>query len=207
MRKLLNGRLTQRAGVILLALLTDAALTCATAQIAFTDVSGAAGFTVTNSATETWGASWGDLDGDHYPDLFSSNHRARATLFHNNQNGTFTEISKQVDLSKTPGWTGGRADVDTHGALWGDVNNDGQEDLFEAVSSSADHLWINNAGKLTLSTIAYGVDKLPTRAKRQILFFDYNGDGRLDLASIGLSGSSFSPQLPNATFGSGGLFT
>jgi len=181
--------------------LIDAAVNGASAQIAFQDVSATAGFS--NAASETWGAAWGDLDGDHYPDLFSSNHRERATLFRNNQNGTFTDVSKQVDLSKTPGWTGGRADVDTHGAVWGDVNNDGQEDLFESVSSSVDHLWINNGGKLTLSTIAYGVDKLRRRATRQTLFVDYNGDGLLDLASIGLRYPSFSPQLSNGTFGSG----
>ncbi len=202
MRKLPARKLTHRAGAILLTvILVDAAVTSASAQIAFEDVSIAAGFA--NTATETWGAAWGDLDGDHYPDLFTGNHRMRATLFHNNQNRTFTDVSRQVDLSKSPGWTGGRADVDTHGAVWGDVNNDGQEDLIESVSSGIDNFWINNGGKLTLSTTAYGVDKLRTKAKRQILFFDYNGDGRLDLASIGLRYPAYSPQLPNSTFGSG----
>jgi len=124
----------------------------------------------------------------------------RATLFHNNQDGTFTDVSKQVDLSKTPGWTGGRADTDTHGAVWSDVNNDGQEDLIESVSSSPDHLWINNGGKLTLATTAYGVDKITTSAKRQILFLDYNGDGLLDWASVGLRRASLTPQLNNSSF-------
>ena len=55
------------AAFVLTALLVDAAITGASAQIAFQDVSVAAGFANTN--TETWGASWGDLDGDHYPDL------------------------------------------------------------------------------------------------------------------------------------------
>ena len=134
-----------RKSLFLAVLLADTALTSSHAQIAFEDVSVAAGFG--NTATETWGAAWGDLDGDHYPDLFTGNHRMRATLFHNNQDGTFTDVSAQVDLSRTGGWTGGRADVDTHGAAWGDVNNDGQEDLIESVSSNADHLWINNGGK------------------------------------------------------------
>ncbi len=202
MRILPTRNLIHRTGAMLLTvLLADAVVTSASAQIAFEDVSLAAGFANTN--TETWGAAWGDLDGDHYPDLFSSNHRMRASLFHNNQNGTFTDVSKLADLSKSPGWTGGRADVDTHGATWGDVNNDGQEDLIEAVSSGIDNFWINSGGKLTLSTAAYAVDKLRTRSKRQILFFDYNGDGRLDLASIGLRYPAYSPQLPNSTFGSG----
>jgi hypothetical protein len=180
-------------------LLIDAAVSGASAQIAFDDVSVAAGFG--NTASETWGAAWGDLDGDHYPDLFSSNHRTRATLFHNNQNGTFTDVSRQVDVSRTPGWTGGRSDVDTHGASWGDFNNDGQEDLFEAVSSSADHIWMNQGGLLTLVTTQVGIGSLPNRAHRQTLFVDYNGDGLLDLASIGLHNSTFYPQLSNGTFG------
>ncbi len=202
MRKLPTRKLIHRTGAILItALFMDAAVTSASAQIAFEDVSIAAGFG--NTFTETWGAAWGDLDGDHYPDLFSSNHRMRATLFHNNENGTFTDVSKQVDLSKTPGWIGGRSDVDTHGATWADINNDGQEDLIEAVSATTDHLWINNGGKFTLSTIAWGVDKTRSRSKRQDLFFDYNGDGRLDLVSIGLTYPSYYPQMSNATFGSG----
>src|SRR4051794_8353358 len=93
-----TGALVQRTGTIFLALLlADAVLTGASAQIAFEDVSAAAGFA--KSATETWGAAWGDLDGDHYPDLFTGNHRMRATLFHNNQDRTFTNVSAQVDLS------------------------------------------------------------------------------------------------------------
>lgn len=182
-------------------LLLDATLSCASAQIAFQDVSVAAGFA--NTATETWGAAWGDLDGDHYPDLFSSNHRMRATLFHNNQNGTFTDVSHTVDVSKTPGWTGGRSDVDTHGATWADINNDGQEDLLEMVSSGEDHLWLNNGGLLTLVSNQYGMQYLRNMSKRQGIFVDYTGDGLLDLASISLSGSTFYPQLTNGTFGAG----
>jgi|KBSMisStaDraftv2_1062788.scaffolds.fasta_scaffold59550_2 hypothetical protein len=181
--------------------LIGAVAPCATAQIAFQDVTAASGFG--SSTGETWGASWGDSDGDGYPDLFSSNHRSRDSLFRNNQNGTFTNVSWTVDLSHTPGWTGGRSDVDTHGATWADVNNDGQEDLIESVSSGIDNLWINNGGKFTLSTLAWKVDKIPTRSKRQILAFDYNGDGRLDWASIGLSGPTYAPQMSDSTFGSG----
>ena len=202
MRKLPTPVANHRTWMLAAALvLLDSGVSSASAQIAFEDVSATAG--LANTASETWGISWGDLDGDHYPDFFCNNHRTRASLHHNNQNGTFTDVSKQVDLSKTPGWTGGRADVDTHGVSWADVDNDGDEDLFESVSSSADHLWINNNGRLTLSTVAYGVDKLSRKSTRQTLFVDYNGDGRLDLASIALTRPTYSPQLANGTFGHG----
>ena len=89
------------------------------------------------------------------------------------------------------------------GAAWGDIDNDGDEDLFESVSSSSDHLWLNQNGLLTNVTTAYRVDQLTRRATRQTLFVDYNGDGRLDLASVSLRSPTLSPQLPDGTFGHG----
>src|SRR6187455_3350188 len=65
----------------------------AVAQIAFTDVSHVAGV---DRAGESYGASWGDLNGDGYPDLFASNHREQPSLFLNMRNGTFYETAPQV---------------------------------------------------------------------------------------------------------------
>ena len=175
-------------------------MTNAHAQVIFQDVSTTAGFA--NSGTETWGAAWGDIDSDLYPDIFINNHRTRAKLYHNNRNGTFTDISKTTDLSKTAGWTGGRSDVDKHGAIWGDVDN-GDADLLIAVSSNIDHILINTAGKLTDRTVQYGLDHLLDFGTRMNMFLDYNGDGLLDLANITLYPPAFHPQLPNGTFGVG----
>jgi hypothetical protein len=171
------------------------------AQIAFADVSATAGFG--GSYGETWGAAWGDVNGDLYPDVFFSNHRNRATLYRNNRNGTFSEVSDQVDLSATPGWTGGRANVDTHGASWGDIDNDGDDDLYEAVESSTDRLHTNAFGALTDRTVALGIDRLTHVATRQNVFVDFNGDGRLDLAGVALQRPAFAPQLADGSFGHG----
>jgi len=173
----------------------------ASAQIAFEDVSNPAGFG--GSGSETWGAAWGDVDGDHYPDIYINNHRTRAALYRNNRDRTFTDVSHQVDLSNTPGWTGGRADVDMHGAAWGDVDNDGDDDLIQSVSSGDDYIFINDNGLLTQENVQYGLRLLRHSATRQNLFLDYNGDGRLDLANISLNRPAFSPQLANKTFGAG----
>jgi hypothetical protein len=182
-----------------LSLLLVAGVLPADAEIAFEDVSARAGFA--NSASETWGASWGDYNGDLYPDLFSSNHRTRATLYRNNRDGTFAEVSQQVDASSTSGWTGTRPDADTHGVTWGDIDNDGDDDLFEAVESSTDRIHYNSLGVLTDRTSAVHVDQLRHAATRQVLFVDYNKDGRLDLASIALTNPGFSPQRADGTFG------
>jgi hypothetical protein len=173
----------------------------AAAQIAFQDVSGAAGFAGT--ATESWGASWGDVDGDSYPDLFFSNHRNRATLYRNGRDGTFSEVSRQVDASGTAGWTGGRATVDTHGVTWADVDNDGDDDLLQTVESNPEFLHLNVDGRLYDRTAALGVDRLGGWGSRQALFLDADGDGRLDLASIELTRPMLSRQLDGGAFGSG----
>jgi len=67
--------------------------TIASAQISFTDVTAASG---AGHNTESYGASWGDLDGDGYPDLFTSNHRTRASLFLNMGNGSFVDVGAQT---------------------------------------------------------------------------------------------------------------
>jgi hypothetical protein len=172
----------------------------AIAQIAFENVSQAAGFGAAATASETWGASWGDYNGDGYPDLFFSNHRNRATLYRNDRDGTFTEVSSQVDGSSTSGWTGGRATVDTHGVAWADLDNDGDDDLYQAVESSPDMLHTNHLGVLTDRSGAFGINLLRHTASRQPLFLDYNRDGRLDLAVVALGRASLYRALPDGTF-------
>src|SRR5512134_2941967 len=92
----------------------------ASAQIAFTDVSAQAGVA---HRGESYGASWGDLNGDGYPDIFASNHRQQPSLFLNLGNGTFHETGPQVLAWRN------RPHADTHGASWADFDNDGDQDL------------------------------------------------------------------------------
>src|SRR5476649_236005 len=104
----------------LLALSLCIATTVASAQIAFTDVTVAAGVA---HSSETYGASFGDLNGDGYLDIYSSNHRTQDSLFLNRGNGTFVDVATQ-----TFDWKN-RPSADTHGGTWGDYNNSGHQDL------------------------------------------------------------------------------
>jgi hypothetical protein len=82
------------------------------------------------------GAGWGDYDNDGYLDLFVSGDGGRNALYHNNGNGTFTEI-----LSGSPvndGASGTACDT----VAWVDYDNDGFLDLF--VSRNTDNLPISN---------------------------------------------------------------
>ena len=164
----------------------------ASAQVAFEDVSNTAGFA--NSSSETWGAAWGDVNGDSYPDLFFSNHRTRATLYRNNRNGTFTEVSAQ-STGRQPRVGRAAAPTSTRTASRGVTSiMTATQDLYQAVESSSDMLHTNASGLLTNHTADYGVNQLAHGATRQNLFFDFNGDGRLDLASIALTKAGLSAQ-------------
>ncbi len=69
----------------------------------------------------TKGVVAGDYDNDGFPDLFVSNYGGSNFLYHNNRNGTFTEVSK---AARVPGTPQGFA------AWFFDFDNDGWEDLF-----------------------------------------------------------------------------
>ncbi len=130
-------------------------------------------------------AAWRDFDLDGYLDLFvgyesyskltgGPSHRSK--LFHNNRNGTFTEVSAKVGI-----------DVDdfVKGAVWGDVNNDGLPDLYLSVIYGRNKLFINKGGtsmdtwRFEETGAAAGV-QLPI-ASFAAWFWDFDNDGKDDL--------------------------
>ncbi|HET8654604.1 MAG TPA: CRTAC1 family protein [Longimicrobiaceae bacterium] len=112
-------------------------------RVAFHDVTRSAGIAFRHfSGTRTSqlpedmgsGAAWGDYDGDGWPDLFVANEvgpltmspagasrsPARCALYHNNRDGTFTEVALRAGIDHR-GWAMAGA--------WADVDNDGDLDL------------------------------------------------------------------------------
>ncbi len=66
------------------------------------------------------GVAVGDYDNDGYPDMLVTAY-GRCILYHNNGNGTFTDVTDKAGVA-APGWT--------TSAVWFDYDNDGRLDLF-----------------------------------------------------------------------------
>jgi hypothetical protein len=153
--------------VVLLAWMTSAT---ASAQIQFDDVTIAAGISY---AGPSFGASWGDLDGDGLADLWVGNHAvAPPSLYLNNGDGTFTDVG-------AANWNGSLGDP--HGASWVDFDRDGDQDLYESAGECCrSKLYVNEVGSLVDQAIAYGVD-YPNGRGRTPTWFDVDRDGAVDL--------------------------
>ncbi len=80
------------------------------------------------------GAFAGDFDNDGYPDLYISGYGS-STLYHNNQDGTFTDVTEQAGVANGGNW--GTA------AAWFDYDNDGHLDLI--VANYLDYKYAVNA--------------------------------------------------------------
>lgn len=167
--------------------LVGCAVLCSTAPIyavSFVDVSASAGI---GNTGETYGASWGDFDGDGYPDLWVNNHARTPMLYSNNQDGTFTDIAPLV----WPGRFLGADDdcdilipgvclADTHGVAWIDFDNDGDQDLLEVVGGArGNHFFENDAGELFERAVQYGLHAMGARS-RSTVWLDWNLDGLPD---------------------------
>jgi enediyne biosynthesis protein E4 len=156
----------------------------------FTDVTGTAGIHFAHNSgayggkllPETLGSgcAFFDYDGDNWQDILLVNsmdwpgHKRQRTtlkLYHNNRNGTFTDVTKAAGL-----------DVEMYGmgVAVGDYNNDGFPDIF--ITCVGQSRLFRNMGNGTFvdETKASGLlgkQALSTSA----VWFDYDRDGLLDL--------------------------
>jgi hypothetical protein len=132
----------------------------------------------------SFGASWGDFNSDGWPDLWVNNHWDPNTLYLNQGNGTFINLPDVI--------SGTHPYADSHGAAWGDLDNDGDQDIMEMVGAERgegvgrDHLLINENGLLTNQAVEMGLDD-PYGRGRTPFWFDWSGDGRLDLLLTNLA--------------------
>jgi hypothetical protein len=169
----------------------------------FTDVTEEAGMLALEPSQT---ATWGDFDNDGFLDLFVGNessgpNRYPCQLYHNNGNGTFTEMAAGAGVDNI-GFV--------KGVAWGDFNNDGRLDLYLSRFGQPNVLYRNDGPVAEVGEKTDGV-KTPLRWKFTDVtreagvseplrsfttwFFDFDNDGWLDILVspfLGFSGKNLS---------------
>jgi hypothetical protein len=128
------------------------------------------------------GIAFYDYDHDGWLDIFIVNgsrlegfptgSEPTSHLFHNNRDGTFTDVTAKSGLAHS-GWG--------QGVCVGDYDNDGWDDLF--VTYYGKNVLYHNNGDGTFTDVSQkaGVGGKGTRWNTGCAFVDYDRDGRLDL--------------------------
>jgi enediyne biosynthesis protein E4 len=160
-----------------------------TSPVQFTDITDSSGITFQHiSAPQkkyivesmSGGVALFDYDNDGWLDIYFTNaltvetasnpRSSMSALYHNNRDGTFTDVTEKSGLAY-PGWA--------MGVVAADFDGDGFQDLY-VTCLGPNHLYHNNGdGTFTDVTVKAGVDD--PRWSTGAAFGDYDRDGRLDL--------------------------
>ncbi len=110
-------------------------------------------------------------------------------LFRNNGDGTFTDVSKESGILKTPGTYG-------LGVLVADLDGDGWPDIYVANDSTSSALYRNNkdgtfADIAIEAGVAYSPDGKP-QAGMGVSAADFDGDGLPDIVKTNFAGDTSS---------------
>ncbi|MCA9186340.1 MAG: CRTAC1 family protein [Pirellulaceae bacterium] len=123
------------------------------------------------------GAAAGDFDGDGWVDLYVTRIDAPGVLYRNNQDGTFVDVTSAVFADPHSGRR-------MNGAVWGDIDNDGDLDLYvTAWMGNSNYLYVNDEGTFRERGVERGAAVSPgtIRSAVSATFGDYDGDGFVDL--------------------------
>jgi hypothetical protein len=158
-------------------------------DVHFTDITEKAGITFKHVSSPekkyivesmSGGVALFDYDNDGYLDIFfvnsltvdlvKSGGKTRSALYHNNGDGTFTDVTDKAGLANV-GWG--------MGVAVGDYNNDGFDDIY-VTCLGPNHLFRNN-GNGTFTDITQKAGVGDPRWSTGAAFVDYDNDGKLDL--------------------------
>jgi hypothetical protein len=123
------------------------------------------------------GVAVGDIDNDGLPDLYFTSNLGPDRLYRNKGNYQFEDVTPRAGVGGPEGWT--------TGVTMADVDGDGHTDIYvSAVNYLAMHgrnvLYVNDGdGTFTDRTKEFGLDF--AGYSTQATFFDYDGDGDLDM--------------------------
>lgn len=121
-----------------------------------------------------------DYDQDGWPDIYFTNaptveqaikgEKASGALYHNNHDGTFTDVTAKAGIGKACFAMGGAV---------GDYNNDGWPDLY--ITCLGGNVLYRNNGNGTFSDVTAQAGVADGRWSTGAAFADYDGDGYADL--------------------------
>jgi hypothetical protein len=142
--------------------------------------------------TSTAGSAVADVDGDGCEDLFLPG-RPNATLYKNNCDGTFTDVTTQWGIPRP-------FPAVASGAVFFDYDNDGRPDLFVTAVKGGNRLFHNVAGKdgrprLVDVTEQAGIPEGEWSSSAAVA--DYDRDGFLDVYVVRMGDHEKSTPKPN----------
>ncbi len=135
----------------------------------FTDISASAGV---NSGHRTRAVLWGDVDRDGLIDLYVANLAAPNYLYHNNGDGTFTDITAAANAQDF-----GIA----MGSLFFDYDNDGDLDLYLTHDANQPNILYRNDGTGHFEDVSVASGANIAAQGMGVDFADINHDGFFDL--------------------------
>jgi hypothetical protein len=170
----------------------------------FKEVAETAGITV--SGVMCLGSCWGDFDGDGYPDLFINYLHGAPQLYHNNGDGTFTDVAvKRGVVAPTSGFACWFWDYDNDG--WLDIYATARQgDLSDVVAGLIGRSQPNETGRLYRNVEGKRFQDMTRQAGLDAPFLsmgcnfaDFDNDGYLDFYR-GTGWPALSALIPNRMF-------
>lgn len=152
------------------------------AQTTFSEVSRASGidFVSPTRRMDGAGAAFFDYNNDGFTDLYlTGGDNVRDALFKNNGDGTFTDVTVEAGFAFTNS-------TPIYGVVTGDIDNDGDRDVFLAAERNFGSFMMLNNGDGTFSNISNqaGINDRDMDT-HGATFGDYNLDGYIDIYLIG----------------------
>ena len=155
----------------------------------FSNVTRSAGVNVISQGDEA-SASWADYDNDGNIDLYVCKIRFRNSLYHNNGNGSFSEVGVSSGVADTR---------DSQAADWGDYDGDGDLDLY-VVNREQNNNLFQNDGQSFFTEVACSASLDNIDVGRNAYWVDSDNDNDLDLFVANIGANALYRNDGNSTF-------